>query len=103
METESALGFRSEMRYDKVGKRLRSIIPISTTVSATNIYEYDDLDRLDKTTDPLGGITTQRYDSEGGMTESEDARLVKTRMEYDATGRMEKVIAEQLRTAAFHI
>jgi len=57
METESALGFRSEMRYDKVGNRLRSIIPISATVSATTIYEYDDLDRLVKTTDPLGGIT----------------------------------------------
>jgi len=51
----------------------------------------DDLDRLVKTTDPLGGVTAQRYDSEGRMTESEDARLVKIRMGYDATGGMEKL------------
>jgi YD repeat-containing protein len=49
---------------------------------ATTLYRYDALDRLVETEDALGGISKKRYDAEGRMMESLDARSVKTTLEY---------------------
>jgi RHS repeat-associated protein len=90
--SESALGFKSELTYDKVGSRKTSEVLLEGNQRAVSTYRYDDLDRLIETEDPLSGISKQRYDAEGKMLESEDARQVKTSMEYDARARLVKLI-----------
>jgi RHS repeat-associated protein len=91
LESESALGFKSVMTYDKLGNRKTSEMLLENNQRAMTQYRYDDLDRLIETEDPLGGITQQVYDAEGRMIESLDARAVKTTMAYDSRGRMESV------------
>jgi YD repeat-containing protein len=91
LESESALGFKSVMTYDKLGNRKTSAVLLENNQRAMTQYRYDDLDRLIETEDPLGGITQQVYDAEGRMIESLDARAVKTTMAYDSRGRMESV------------
>ena len=79
LKSISALGFISESKYNLDGDRKKSISPIDGTRTATTEYFYDADGRLIRTLDPLGGESKQRYDDEGRMDESTDARLVRPR------------------------
>jgi YD repeat-containing protein len=91
LESESALGYRNVLVYDKVGNRSTSTVPLEGGASAITRYRYDVLNRMDEMTDPLGGKSTQQFDAEGRLVESKDARAVKTTMGYDGRGRMTTV------------
>jgi YD repeat-containing protein len=50
-------------------------------------YQFDAINRLTKTIDPLGNVTQQRYDADGDVTMSIDGRNDSTTFGYDALDR----------------
>ena len=55
---------------------------------ATTLLEYDELDRLRKTTDNAGNITEFGYDSRGNLIQRIDANGVEKRFEFDGLNRL---------------
>ena len=58
--------------------------------SNTTLYEYDDLNRLTKVTDAMGGETKYAYDARNNLVSVTDANGNATRFEYDCGNRLVK-------------
>ena len=58
--------------------------------SNTTGYEYDDLNRLTKVTDAMGGETKYAYDARNNLVSVTDANGNTTRFEYDRNNRLVK-------------
>ncbi len=76
--------------YDGFG-RLKSATALANVSgkSMTTIYDYDQLDRITKVTDAVGGQQQYVYDTRGFLQQSIDERNHATYMRYDDLGRLE--------------
>ena len=74
--------------YDEIG----NVIQSTDKQDETSGYEYDALNRLIKTTDPLGNITQRFYDDRGNLTQLIDPNNGSTRYEYNRNNLLTKVI-----------
>ncbi|MBW1928939.1 MAG: RHS domain-containing protein [Deltaproteobacteria bacterium] len=74
--------------YDEAGN------VVSETDEEGNVttYEYDALNRLIKTTDPMGGVIERTYDDRGNLIQLKDANGNITTYEYDRNNRLTRVI-----------
>ncbi len=74
--------------YDEVGN------PITSTDEEGNTtqFEYDGLNRLTKTIDPLNGVTERTYDDRGNLVAITDSNGGTTQYEYDRNNRLVKII-----------
>ncbi|RKP50393.1 RHS repeat protein, partial [Trinickia fusca] len=82
--------------YDAAGRLIQKTTRSGATASATVRYDYDAAGNLTKTTDPLGGTTTQKFDACGRKTSTSvllsaatattPAQYAVTTTQYDAFG-----------------
>lgn len=82
--------------YDPVGNLITTKVSLSPVQASITTYEYDELNRLIRTIDPLGNDTHQVYDILGNVTDTIDANGVVTHTEYDAVNRPIKIIENYL-------
>ena len=61
---------------------------------ATTLLEYDELDRLRKSTDNAGNVTEFGYDSRGNLIQRIDANGVEKRFEFDGLNRMVTMVID---------
>lgn len=107
-----AEGHTTSYVYDQAGRQVKVVHPDDTEVATaydaigrviaktdernrTTRHEYDPscgcTERLAKTIDPLGGVTTYTFDAAGRLTSQKDVRQRETRYEYDARNRVVQV------------
>ena len=84
------LGHVWTFTYDAAGNRLSMTDPSTDPDPAHNtiLYEYDDLNRLKKVTEPLGYITRYDYDYTTDLLTATDAASRQTRYNYDYRGKL---------------
>jgi RHS repeat-associated protein len=82
-KSDSTLIERFEYGYDKAGNR-RSVKLASGSITW---YEYDELYRLTKMTEPGSVVTTYKYDAVGNLVEEKKGATTKT-FAYDADDRL---------------
>jgi RHS repeat-associated protein len=113
-----ALGRTTQFGYDAVGRRVQTIFPDGTSITAsydamgnvisrtdqagkTTHYEYDALSRLTAVIDPLDHRTEYSYDEVGNLISQTDANGHVTRFEYDGLGRRTAIIRPMGERAEF--
>jgi RHS repeat-associated protein len=82
--------------YDAAGRRLSMVDPDGNVSGGTPSlhtwqWQYDNLDRTTRTTDPLGNTRSWSYDSYGNATAATDARGNVTTSVYDGRGLLAQV------------
>ncbi|MFB9680164.1 RHS repeat-associated core domain-containing protein [Streptosporangium vulgare] len=87
--TVDPTGARSEATYDDLGRQitLTTIERRPTPGIYVTKLEYDDADRLTKTTRPTGDASTRAYDAAGALIKHTDALDNATTFGYDLAGR----------------
>jgi RHS repeat-associated protein len=78
---------RTEYTYDAVGNRLA----IVDALGGSSSMEYDEVNRLVRTTDALANSTLHAYDSVGNRTQLTDGNGAITHFGYDAANRLEVI------------
>ena len=71
-----------------------NLIQVTENGERTTLYEYDDLHRLTKQTNPDGTYISMAYDDMNNIITVTDVRGVKQKIEYDALGRQTKLYLE---------
>lgn len=99
-ETDAQL-YTTTLTYDVNGNvltesRERTVSGALVTESTT--FEYDELNRVTRVTDPLSGIIDTFYDGAGNQIAAVDALGRLTEFEYDAYGRLTETIYPDLST-----
>jgi YD repeat-containing protein len=80
---ENDFNIVTEYAYDAVGNQ----IVVTDTFGLTTTYEYDDANRLVRTTDPGGNVTNNTYDAAGNLIATTDALGRTTTYAYDELNR----------------
>ncbi|WP_205304450.1 RHS repeat-associated core domain-containing protein [Nonomuraea montanisoli] len=82
-------GARTESTYDDLGRQitLTTIERKPSQAAFVTRMEYDDADRVTKTTRPTGDTTSRMYDATGALTGQTDALGNTTTFDYDVAGR----------------
>ncbi|MGH9463789.1 MAG: hypothetical protein ACRD1X_21510, partial [Vicinamibacteria bacterium] len=70
---------------------VREETPPGNGLDHTSTFFIDDLNRVERTEDTLGLVSTRKYDGNGNVTETIDRRGVTTVNTYDALNRLETV------------
>ena len=83
--------------YDAAG----NIIAASDEHENTTQFEYDALNRLVKTTDPLNGVTRRTYDDRGNLIAIENPNNGIIYYEYDRNNRLIKTVRPMLQETAY--
>ncbi len=91
MQVHDADGKDTFFEYYGDGRLYRTITPVSTGVTRTTTWTYDDLLRTTTITDHLGHVTVLTYDDLGRLTGREDPLHNLTSYTYTNLGRRETV------------
>jgi RHS repeat-associated protein len=83
--------------YDAAG----NIIAVVDEQDNTTQFEYDALNRLVKSTDPLNGVTKRTYDDRGNLIALENPNNGITYYDYDRNNRLTKTIRPMLQETDF--
>jgi YD repeat-containing protein len=99
-ETERAVVQTSYAQYDQRGRVVAEYGPAfvaadGSTQRTVVRYEYDGNDRVTRTTDALGNITTSEYDALGRLISQTDALGNSKQHAYDTLGRLLSVTDEK--------
>lgn len=81
-----ALGRQRQRVTDAVGRLIATV----DRLGHHSVYEWDDLNRLQRITDPLGGVTRFSYDGNGNLLDQTDASGHTTSYTYDSQNRMDR-------------
>ncbi|MEU5861942.1 RHS repeat-associated core domain-containing protein [Nonomuraea sp. NPDC047529] len=87
--TVDPTGARSESTYDDLGRQitLTTIERKPSQAAYVTRMEYDDADRVTRTTRPTGDASTRAYDATGALVSETDALGNTTTFAYDLAGR----------------
>jgi RHS repeat-associated protein len=83
--------------YDAVG----NVTSVTDEQDHTTRFEYDELNRLVRTTDPQKGTIERTYDNRGNVTSVKDANDGITYYQYDRDNRLTRLIRPLLQETAY--